>query len=100
MLQLGGLGVAEGQVLLAHKRLSGSPDEWSALIARYGGNGLALKVVGERIRQVFNGDVGVFLEESDSGTVFGGIRRLLADQLERSSALEQAVLRVLAVELW
>src|SRR6266851_10232421 len=97
-LQLGGLGVAEGQVLLADKQLSGSKDEWADLIARYGGNGLALKVVGESIRQVFSGDVGAFLEESGSGTVFGGIRRLLADQIERSSALEQEVLRVLAAE--
>jgi hypothetical protein len=45
-LQLGGLGVAEGQVLLADKQLSGTTDEWSDLTARYGGNGLALKVVG------------------------------------------------------
>ncbi|HKB49729.1 MAG TPA: NACHT domain-containing protein, partial [Ktedonobacterales bacterium] len=97
-LQLGGLGVAEGQVLLADKQLSGSNDEWADLIARYGGNGLALKVVGESIRQVFSGDVGAFLEESGSGTVFGGIRRLLAEQIERSSALEQEVLRVLAAE--
>src|SRR5258708_29127761 len=97
-LQLGGLGVAEGQVLLADKQLSGSKDEWADLIARYGGNGLALKVVGESIRHVFSGDVGAFLDESGSGTVFGGIRRLLAEQLERSSALEQRVLRVLAVE--
>ncbi|HLQ34322.1 MAG TPA: NACHT domain-containing protein, partial [Chloroflexota bacterium] len=97
-LQLGGLGVAEGQVLLADKQLSGSKDEWADLIARYGGNGLALKVVGESIRQVFSGDVGAFLDESGSGTVFGGIRRLLAEQIERSSALEQEVLRVLAAE--
>src|SRR5258708_34976071 len=97
-LQLGGLGGAEGQGLLAEKQLSGSKDEWADLIARYGGNGLALKVVGESIRHVFSGDVGAFLDESGSGTVFGGIRRLLAEQLERSSALEQRVLRVLAVE--
>src|SRR5713101_5963019 len=57
-----------------------------------------LKLVGESIRQVFGGDVGAFLEESGSGTVFGGIRRLLAEQIERSSALEREVLRVLAAE--
>src|SRR6266852_2245032 len=96
--QLGGLGVAAGQVLLADKQLSGTDDDWANLIARFGGNGLALKVVGESISQVFGGDIRVFLEQSGSGTVFGGIRRLLADQLERSSALEQEVLRVLAVE--
>jgi hypothetical protein len=39
-----------------------------------------------------------FLEEADSATVFGGIRRLLAEQIERGSVLEQNVLRVLALE--
>jgi len=96
--QLGGLGVPEGQALLADKQLSGTDEEWATLIARFGGNGLALKVVGESISQVFGGDIAMFLEQSGAGTVFGGIRRLLADQLERSSALEQEVLRVLAVE--
>src|SRR5438445_729653 len=96
-LQLGGLGVAEGQVLLADKQLSGDEEDWADLVFRFGGNGLALKVVGESIREVFGGDLGAFLEESGAGTVFGGTRRLLAEQLERSSALEQDVLRVLAV---
>src|SRR6266851_3996008 len=96
--QLGGLGVPEGQVLLADKQLSGTDDDWTNLIARFGGNGLALKVVGESIGQVFGGDIGMFLEQSGSGSVFGGIRRLLAEQIERSSALEQKLLRVLAVE--
>src|SRR5712691_4173983 len=96
--QLGGLGVPEGQALLADKQLSGTDDNWGNLIARFGGNGLALKVVGESISHVFGGDIGMFLEQSGSGTVFGGIRRLLAEQIERSSALEQEVLRVLAVE--
>src|SRR5260221_3812873 len=96
-LDLGGLGVPEGQVLLADKQLSGNAADWANLISRFGGNGLALKLVGESIRQVFGGDIGAFLDESGSGTVFGGIRRLLAEQIERGSALEQNALRVLAV---
>src|SRR5216683_5683418 len=74
-LDLGGLGVPEGQVLLADKQLSGTAEDWANLISRFGGNGLALKLVGESIRQVFGGDIGGFLDESGSG-VFGGIRRL------------------------
>ncbi len=35
--ELGGLGVAEGQVLLADKQLSGNDEEWARLIARFGG---------------------------------------------------------------
>jgi WD40 repeat protein len=95
---LDGLGVADGQTLLAGKGLSGSPHEWSTLVDRLGGNGLALKVVGESIRELFGGELEAFLDESGSGMLFGGIRRLLAEQIERSSALEQSVLRLLAVE--
>jgi hypothetical protein len=42
--------------------------------------------------------IGAFLEETDASRVFGGIRRLLTEQVERSLAAEQQVLRVLAVE--
>jgi WD40 repeat protein/transcriptional regulator with XRE-family HTH domain len=97
-LALAGLGVPEGQVLLSAKQLLGDDAQWAQLVSLYGGNGLALKVVGESIRQVFGGDIGAFLDDSDAGTIFGGIRRLLAEQLQRSSPLEQQVLRVLAVE--
>src|SRR5437588_232443 len=97
-LQLGGLGVAEGQVLLADKQLSGNDEDWAELIGRFGGNGLALKVVGESIRQVLDGDIAAFLQQAGSSSIFGGIRRLLTEQIERSSALEQKLLRVLAVE--
>jgi WD40 repeat protein/transcriptional regulator with XRE-family HTH domain len=97
-VELRGLGVSDGQVLLAHKQLRGGDAAWARLIARYGGNGLALKVVGESIRQVFDGDISSFLEEAGASAVFGGIRRLLAEQLDRSSPLEQHVLRLLAVQ--
>jgi WD40 repeat protein/transcriptional regulator with XRE-family HTH domain len=97
-LELSGLGVDEAQVLLAHKQLAGTTQRWAELIARLGGNGLALKMVGETIRELFDGDIGAFLEETTASDVFGGIRLLLTEQVDRSSALEQQVLRVLAVE--
>jgi hypothetical protein len=46
-LELSGLGTRDSQVLLARKQLSGDEVEWTDLIERYGGNSLALKVVGE-----------------------------------------------------
>jgi WD40 repeat protein/transcriptional regulator with XRE-family HTH domain len=95
---LGGLGIDEAQELLAPKQLVGTSQEWAELTARFGGNGLALKVVGERIRELFGGDLGSFLQEAGASGVFGGIRRLLAEQVERTSAPEQLLLRVLAVE--
>jgi transcriptional regulator with XRE-family HTH domain len=96
-LRLGGLGVAEARALLAPKQLAGTDEQWAELIARFGGNGLALKLIGESIRQVFGGEIGELLAEAGASGVFGGIRRLLAEQVERGSAPEWQVLRALAV---
>src|SRR6266851_554872 len=98
VFQLGGFEVDGGRALLTGKRLLGSADEWAGLVQRFAGNALALKVVGESIREVFGGELGAFLNEPESPTVFGGIRRVLDEQFERSSTVEQKVLRVLAVE--
>src|SRR6266536_5422432 len=73
---LGGLGVDEARELLGDKRLTGDAAAWVDLVARYDGNGLALRLVGESIREVFGGEIGAFLTEDGAGGVFGGIRRL------------------------
>ena len=85
--------------MLADKQLNGDTQAWVSLVARYGGNGLALKIVGETIRQVYNGDIAAFLTDASAsfGTVFGGIRRLLDAQAERLSPVEHEVLTRLAV---
>jgi WD40 repeat protein/transcriptional regulator with XRE-family HTH domain len=98
VLELSGLGLREGRALLAHKELSGDDRDWANLVARFGGNGLALQVVGESIRQVFGGDIGAYFEEAGPGTVFGGIKRLLDEQVARGSALEQHMLVRLSIE--
>ena len=43
-VELGGLAPADGQLLLAHTQLAGDSGHWATLVARFGGNGLALKV--------------------------------------------------------
>ncbi len=96
--ELGGLRVNEAQVLLGFKQLEGSSQDWAELNARFGGNSLALKIVGESIREVFGRSIGEFLEQAGATSLFGGIRRLLFEQIERSSPLEQQLLRVMAVE--
>jgi WD40 repeat protein len=99
-LEVHGLGISETQVLLADKQLSGDTQTWTGLVERYGGNGLALRIVGETIRQVYDGDIVQFLEEviASYGALFGGIRRLLDVQAERLSTVERDVLTRLAVE--
>jgi hypothetical protein len=44
--------------------LIGDTQAWVSLVDRYGGNGLALKIVGETIIQVYAGDVGAFLADA------------------------------------
>src|SRR5262249_2380301 len=85
-----------GRALLVDRELKGDAADWGALVARYGGNPLALQVVGTTIASVFGGEVGAFLEEGEA--VFGGIRRLLAAQFARLSEAERAVLIWLGVE--
>jgi WD40 repeat protein/transcriptional regulator with XRE-family HTH domain len=99
-IELHGLSTSEVQVLLADKQLIGDADTWAKLVHRYGGNGLALKIVSETIRQIYNGAVVTFLEGAIAtyGTVFGGIRRLLDVQFERLSSIERDVLTRMAVE--
>jgi WD40 repeat protein len=99
-LELRGLGTVEARALLVDKQLYGDEPAWGRMVDRYGGNGLALKIVAETIRQVFDGDMDAFLRDAtmSHGTVFGGIRRLLEVQAERLSSVEHDVLALLAVE--
>jgi hypothetical protein len=98
--ELHGLGLTEAQAVLADKRISGDTQDWQRLVDLYGGNGLALKIVGETIRQVYAGDIGTFLVNAVGtyGAVFGGIRHLLDIQVARLSSDERDILRQLAVE--
>jgi WD40 repeat protein/transcriptional regulator with XRE-family HTH domain len=95
-LRLGGLGEAESHALLRDWGLSGESASWSVLVERYGGNPLALRLVGATIADLFGGDIGAFLAEG--ATIAGGIGRLLEDQVGRLSPLELAVFTWLAIE--
>jgi hypothetical protein len=88
--------VDEGRALLAHRHLVGDDAAWRALVERYAGNPLALRVVGETIGVVFGGDIAAFLAQDVA--VFGEIRQLLDEQVARLSVPELAVLTWLAEE--
>jgi hypothetical protein len=97
-IRLSGLSVDEGQALLHPKRLTGSASEWTELISRWSGNGLALKIVGQIIRDAFDGNIGSFLGEAQHCSALTTIRQLLADQIARCTSAELHVLHVLAVQ--
>jgi WD40 repeat protein len=93
---LSGLGFEDARAILRDKQLSGNAEAWAALVARYGGNGLALRMVSETIHALFGGDIAAFLEARTG--VWGGIRSLVERQLARLDDLEHEVLRWLAIE--
>jgi hypothetical protein len=95
-LRLRGLGVDAVRALLGQRDLAGDDAAWGVLVARYAGNPLALQVAGETVGTVFGGDIAAFLAQDVA--VFGDIRQLLAEQVARLSAQEQAVLPRLVEE--
>jgi WD40 repeat protein len=92
---LPGLKPGDSQALFQAKGLTGSEAEHQRLIERYRGNPLALKIVATSIRDLFGGSIGEFLQ--DNAIVFNGIRRLLQQQCDRLSTLEQQVMTWLAI---
>lgn len=93
-LQLSGLNEDAGASILREKGLRGDAEARATLIASYSGNPLALKIVGESIRELFEGDIAAFLAENV--LLFRGIRALLAQQFARLTPLEQQVMFWLA----
>jgi WD40 repeat protein/transcriptional regulator with XRE-family HTH domain len=92
---LAGLATDEARGILRHRGLSGDEAAWDALVERYGGNSLALRIAGEGIRHLFGGNIATFLKQGEA--TFGGVRGLLEGQLARLSDLERTALRWLAV---
>jgi hypothetical protein len=95
---LRGLGVEESRHLLQDKQLTGSDLDWADFVSRCGGNGLVLKITAETVCQVFCGDIGAFLlAVGSNGAIHGGVRRLLASQLDqRLSCVERELVYMLA----
>ncbi len=93
---LAGLSAASGQMILHDKGLQGNQAEQESLVLRYGGNPLALKLVSQFIREVFDGDITTFLEEGE--VIFRDIEAVLDQQVQRLSPLERSIMYWLAIE--
>src|SRR5439155_13457157 len=94
--RLEGLRPSEGQEILKEKGLHGAEKIWEALIDLYAGNPLALKLVSQFIREVFNGDISGFLKDGER--IFSEVREVLDQQFERLSMLEREIMYWLAIE--
>jgi len=90
-----GLSEDACRALLADQDLTGTATDAALLARRYGGNPLALRLVAEPIRALFSSDIAAFLSEGN--LFFNGVGHLLAQQINRASALEQTLLTWLAI---
>ena len=93
-LRLSGSNEA-GSALLTAKGLTGDETQKQQLCDRYGNNPLAVKIVATSIQDLFDGEIGAFLQEDTF--VFNGIRRLLDQQFERLSYREKSLMYWLAI---
>lgn len=95
-LWLGGLEEKAAQALLKTRGLTETPELLDAMVQRYSGNPLALKLVARTIQELFNGSIASFLEYE--ALIFDDIRTVLEQQFERLSRLEREIVIWLAVE--
>ena len=94
-LHLAGLSEEDSVAVLKEKGLSVTQPDWAEFVRLYSGNPLALKLVAQIIRDLFNSDVHQFLR---TGTILSGnVYDLLDQQFERLPDLEQSVICWLAV---
>ncbi|WP_126602028.1 NACHT and WD40 repeat domain-containing protein [Dictyobacter aurantiacus] len=93
-LHLLGLNLHEGRSILNDKGLVGSDKAWSTFINQYSGNPLALKLVAEHVREIFDSDVESFLANGDA---IIGVHELLNQQFKRLSSIEQEIMYWLAI---
>ncbi|MEG3844389.1 WD40 repeat domain-containing protein, partial [Microcoleus sp. herbarium14] len=94
-LSLGGSPEAS-EALIKMTGLTGSDSHKQELCDRYRCNPLALKIVATTIRDLFSGNIALFLAQNV--TVFGDISDLIQQQCSRLSILENQVMCWLAID--
>lgn len=93
-LQLTGLK-AEAHAIFTRKGLVGSESDRELLTKIYGGNPLALKIISTSIKDLFAGNIAIFLAEGTA--IYGEISTLLEQQFERLSEFEKQLMYWLAI---
>jgi len=81
--------------LIEAKKLTGTEAEKRQLCEVYSCSPLALKIVAASIQSLFDGAIAPFLAEET--IVFNGLKRLLDQQFERLTELEQTIMYWLAI---
>lgn len=94
VLALSGLTFPACEALLADAGIRGDTGDWQRLVQRYDGHPLALKLISEPIRELFDGSIHAFLTYSN--LIYGGLRNLIAQHYKRLSEIELNLLFQLA----
>jgi hypothetical protein len=98
LLRLEPVWISEGETILAAKGLTveAKQPQVQELIERYQGNPLALKMVAELLKDLFDNNIATFLAQKT--LLFKDIRDLLAQQFDRLSWSEEQVMYWLAID--
>jgi WD40 repeat protein len=94
--RLTGLALQDGHALLQNKNLHGDEKVQNALVERYAGNPLALKLISQFIRECFDGNISDFL--ADGSLLSTELHHVLEQQFDRLPPLERDILYWLAIE--
>jgi WD40 repeat protein len=95
-LELGGLDVVNGKKLIRRfGSFFGSDKDWNDLIGFYDGNPLALQLTAKHVREIFFGNISMFLNEGKP--IFSDLQDLLNWHFERLSNLEVGIMYWLAI---
>jgi WD40 repeat protein len=96
-LNLAGLSVIEMQeIFKVDGCFTQAETDWDCIRESYAGNPLALKIVSNTVRDLFDGSITEFLAQGS--IAFGDINLLLDEQFRRLSDLEKQVMYWLAIE--
>ena len=94
-IPLAGLDIDAGQHILDDKGLHTVGDDLERLRIHYRGNPLALKMAANAVQDLFAGDISQFLKQGNFA--FNGIGKLIQQQCDRLSKLEQSIMSWLAI---
>jgi WD40 repeat protein/DNA-binding SARP family transcriptional activator len=95
LLRLDGLDAAAATELLVARGLATIESSADRLVQRYSGNPLALRLVSQTVREVFDGDIHAFLAADT--LIFDDIGAVLEQQVARLAPLERELLIWLAI---
>ncbi|NEO85739.1 MAG: helix-turn-helix domain-containing protein [Spirulina sp. SIO3F2] len=96
-MEVAGLCHKEARKILAEHKIHGSAHKLDALIDRYDGHPLFLRIAAQHIRDLTQGNIDQFLAKDDAPTIFNGLEQWLDEIFARLSHSERTLINWLAI---